>query len=189
MKRIHLFIILYFSTFYAFAETAIFAGGCFWCTQADLAKLAGVKTTQVGYDGGMIKKPTYSLVSSGKTNYVESVKVQFDPTVITYKKLLYYFLRTIDVTQANGQFCDIGPQYRSVIFYLNSKQKKIAQQVLKEHSKIIANIKTELIASTQFKPGEDYHQNYATKNPARYKYYRWRCGRDKQLNKLWGNND
>tara|TARA_B110000908_G_C10088951_1_gene373079 strand:+ start:274 stop:846 length:573 start_codon:yes stop_codon:yes gene_type:complete len=186
MTKLWLGMILCFCLSSVYADVAVFAGGCFWCTQTDFEKVPGVKATLVGYDGGVIKNPTYPLVSSGTTRYVESVRVQFDPSMVTYKQLVNYFFHTVDVTQANGQFCDIGPQYRSVIFYLNPEQKKVAQQALKSLSEQVPNVQTDLIPSTHFYQGEDYHQHYAIKNPVRYKYYRWSCGRDKRLQQLWG---
>jgi peptide-methionine (S)-S-oxide reductase len=168
------------------ADVAVFAGGCFWCTQTDLEKIEGVQSSQVGYDGGVVKDPTYYLVSSGTTNYVESVRVQYDSAVITYQRLVEQFLKTVDVSQGDGQFCDIGRQYRSVIFYLNAEQKEIANAAIEALSKKIPNVKTDVLPSTNFYVGEEYHQHYAKKNPIRYKYYRWRCGRDKRLEALWG---
>lgn len=181
-----IFLILLGISTIANSATAIFAGGCFWCSQVDLSKIKGVKTTIVGYDGGKLAKPTYALVSSGRTRYIESVKVEFDPSVISYQDLVKSFLRTVDISQANGQFCDIGYQYSSAIFYLNNKQKILAQQELKALTKNFKKVETLLLASTHFYPAETYHQHYAKKNPIRYKYYRWRCGRDKKLKKLWG---
>jgi peptide-methionine (S)-S-oxide reductase len=166
------------------AELAVFAGGCFWCTQSDLSKIAGVTKTIAGFDGGSIKNPSYQLVASGKTNFVESVQVHFNPKKISYQALVAAFLKTIDPTQKNGQFCDKGRQYRSVIFYLNNEQKQIASDALKTLSKQIQPIETELLASTQFYKAEAYHQHYAKKNPVRYHYYRWRCGRDARLKEL-----
>lgn len=186
MKKILGCIFLSLFLTQAYADVAVFAGGCFWCTQTDLEKITGVQSTQVGYDGGEVQDPTYYLVSSGTTKYVESVRVQFDPAVVTYQSLVEQFLKTVDVTQENGQFCDIGRQYRSVIFYLNEEQKNTAEAVINELSKKIPNVKTEVLASTHFYRGEEYHQYYAKKNPVRYKYYRWRCGRDKRLEALWG---
>lgn len=169
------------------ADTAILAGGCFWCTQSDLAKLSGVLKTEVGFDGGYKKNPSYRQVASGVTKYVESVRVEYDPKKLSYLKLVRYFLRTVDVTQKNGQFCDKGTQYRSVIFYLNDKQRKLANMAIKELSPFFPKVVTQVLPSTTFYLAEEKHQNYAVKNPIRYKYYRWRCGRDKQLKKIWLN--
>jgi len=176
-------MLLFCSTSYS--NVAIFAGGCFWCTQADFISLKGVINTVVGFDGGVIKNPTYNKVAGGRTKYVESVLIEFDPAIISYQELIKYFLRTINLVQKNGQFCDIGPQYRSVIFYVNIQQQKIAQQELSEISMVFPSVQTEILASTNFYSAEEYHQNYANKNPIRYAFYRWQCGRDKSIKKLW----
>lgn len=171
-------------------KTAIFAGGCFWCVQADLDKVPGVISTISGYDGGKQANPTYSLVSSGRTHYVESVKVVYDPQVISYQQLLSKFWRSIDPTDQNGQFCDKGEQYRSVIFYLNDRQRQIALQSKQAIAKQLGTtIYTDVIASTEFYPAEDYHQDYYKKHSLRYKFYRYHCGRDQRLEKVWGNVD
>ena len=167
------------------SEVAVFAGGCFWCTQADFSKIKGVISTVVGFDGGVKKSPSYFQVASGKTRYVESVFVKYDPKAITYKELVHKFLRTVDVTQANGQFCDKGAQYRSVIFYLNDQQKEVALEELALIRPSFKRIYTQVLPHTSFYPAEDYHQHYAKKNKIRYKYYRWRCGRDQQLKNVW----
>ncbi len=166
-------------------ETAIFAGGCFWCLEVDFDKLNGVISTESGYDGGTQKNPTYETVSSGTTNYAESVKVVFDSNKVTYKEVVNYFWHHIDPTQNNGQFCDHGKQYRSEIFYLNNEQKEIALQSLSEMKKKFTKVYTTVAPSTHFYPAETYHQDYYQKNPLRYKYYRWRCGRDEQVENVW----
>lgn len=165
-------------------ERAIVAGGCFWCTQHDFDEVSGVLSTRVGYDGGVEPNPTYEEVSSGITGYVESLEITFDPDLISYEKLLDDYFRTIDPTRNDGQFCDTGKQYRPVIFYLNEKQKQIAQRV-KASIDLEPNL-VDVIASTTFYPAEDYHQKYYEKNPYRYKFYRYNCGRDKRLKQIWG---
>ena len=171
---------------YAKESTAIFAGGCFWCMEADFKKLPGVISTISGFDGGRCIFPTYALVSSGKTHYAESVKVVFDSDKINYQALVGYFFKHIDPTEKDGQFCDKGRQYRSAIFYLNKEQQRIAMAVKKQLMIRFKTIYTEIEPSTQFYPAEDYNQDYAKKNPWRYKYYRYRCGRDERIQELWG---
>lgn len=169
-------------------ETAIFAGGCFWCIEADFDKVPGVIQTISGYTGGEQKNPTYEEVSSGQTNHYESVKIVFDPHKISYQQLLDVFWHSIDPTDAKGQFCDKGKQYRAVIFYLNDSQKKLAiesKEALIQSQKF-NSIVTNILPATTFYPAENYHQNYYKKNPIRYKFYRYTCGRDQKLKKLWG---
>jgi len=163
---------------------AIFAGGCFWCLEADFDTLPGVVATESGFDGGTTKNPTYDLVSAGKTNYVESVRVTFDPKKISYEALVQYFWKHIDPTAENRQFCDKGDQYRSAIFYFNDEQKKIALASKQVLEKKLSTVYTEVMPSTQFYAAEAYHQNYHTKNPLRYNYYRHSCGRDQRLKEV-----
>ena len=182
-----LFIVLFSisTSTMALESTAIFGGGCFWCVEADFDKVPGVLKTVSGFDGGHIHNPSYQKVSAGTTNYVEVVKVTFDPRVVSYDQLLAYYWRHIDPTAENSQFCDKGRQYRSVIFYLNEKQKKIALDSKKSIQNKLKPVYTEILPSTTFYPAEDYHQNYYKKNPLRYKYYRYRCGRDQRLKEVW----
>ena len=168
---------------------AIFAGGCFWCTEADFDKLPGVLETTSGYIGGSIENPTYEEVSSGRGGHVEAVQVRFDPQQTSYAKLLEAFWPTIDPVNGNGQFCDTGPQYRSEIFYLNAEQQRLAEAskaALAASGRLAQPIATQIVAATTFYPAEDYHQDYHTKNPLRYSYYRHGCGRDQRLQQLWG---
>lgn len=172
-------------------EEAIFAGGCFWCMQHDFDHLKGVTSTTVGYEGGDKKKPTYGEVSSGKTNFVESVKVTFDPGLITYEELLDYFWHNIDPTRDDGQFCDTGEQYRPVIFYLTKTQQT---QAIRSKQSIISRKKispvlVQILPAKTFYPAEDYHQKYYKKNPVRYNFYRYSCGRDKRLKEIWGSKN
>ena len=141
-------------------ETAVLAGGCFWCLESDLDKLDGVIETLSGYDGGHEKHPSYELVSSGTTQYVESVQVKFDADRLSYRNLLNYYFHHIDPSDGKGQFCDRGRQYRSVVFYLSPEQQQVAEDVKKELEKEIPSIQTEIIPSTTFYPAEEYHQNY-----------------------------
>jgi methionine-S-sulfoxide reductase len=170
-------------------ETAILAGGCFWCIEADYEKLDGVLGVVSGYAGGEQKNPTYKQVSSGNSGHIEVVEVSFDASRISYAEILDYFWRHIDPTRDDGQFCDHGPQYRPAIFYRGEAQHREAQA---SEKRIAASkpfpepLKVELIAATEFYPAEDYHQDYYKKNPVRYKFYRYNCGRDARVEKLWG---
>lgn len=169
-------------------QTAIFAGGCFWCTESDFEKMPGVTAAVSGYIGGKEKNPTYEQVSAHATGHTEAVQVTFDANVVSYAKLLEHFWRTIDPTVKDRQFCDIGPQYRSGIFYLDAAQKKSAEAskaVLEKSAVLKAPIQTEITAAGQFWPAEDYHQDYYKKNPIRYKWYRTGCGRDARLKEIW----
>ncbi|KAB8031074.1 peptide-methionine (S)-S-oxide reductase MsrA [Fluviispira multicolorata] len=166
-------------------EIAIVAGGCFWCVQADFDKLEGVTKTVVGYDGDNDKTTTYEKVSSGKTQFVESTKIFFNPQKISYSEILNYFWKHVDPTNNEGQFCDKGKQYRTVIFYLNESQKKLAIQSKEKIKEKFNNVATDVIPSTNFVTAEEYHQNYYKKNPIRYTYYRKSCGRDARVKEVW----
>ncbi len=170
-------------------QTATFAGGCFWCMEPPFDKLDGVISTTSGYTGGGRKNPTYKEVSQGGTGHAEAVQVVYDPSQISYDELLDVFWHNIDPTNANGQFCDWGNQYRSEIFYHNAEQEKLARQslaALNELKPFDAPIVTTVTQAGSFYPAEDYHQDYYQKNPVRYKFYRYGCGRDKRLEELWG---
>lgn len=170
---------------------AIFAGGCFWCTESDFDKLPGVVATTSGYIGGTVANPTYKQVVAGKTGHVEAVKIQFDKTATSFSELLNTYWLTIDPTFEDGQFCDIGPQYRSVIFYLNPEQQTLAEaskEALAVSARFDQPVVTEILPATEFYMAEDYHQDYYIKNPLRYAYYRNNCGRDERLEQLWGVN-
>jgi peptide-methionine (S)-S-oxide reductase len=172
-------------TCFAQTEKAIFAGGCFWCMEADFNHLPGVLSVTSGYDGDTIKNPTYEQVSSGQTNDAESVLIEFDTNKISYKEVVDYFFRHIDPTTKDAQFCDHGRQYRSAIFYLNEEQKNIAMGVKKNLAGSFPQIYTEIVPATPFYPAEEYHQKYYQKNPIRYKYYRYHCGRDARVKEVW----
>jgi len=170
-------------------ETAIFAGGCFWCTESDFDKIQGVVSTTSGYIGGTVENPTYDQVVDGKTGHVEAVKIHFDNTTTSFSKLLAAYWLTIDPLTANQQFCDVGSQYRSVIFYRDSEQKELAEtskKVLEASGRFNQPIVTEILPATEFYRAEEYHQDYYIKNPLRYAYYRNNCGRDRRLEELWG---
>jgi len=168
--------------------SAIFAGGCFWCSESDFEKLDGVIEVESGYTSGTVVNPTYKQVSSGGTGHTEAVRVEYDPAKISYQELLDYFWRTIDPTVKDKQFCDYGSQYRSGIYYQNAEEEKLARASKKvlEDSGRFKQIHTEIVAASTFYPAEEYHQDYYKKNPVRYKYYRYSCGRDARVESLWG---
>jgi peptide-methionine (S)-S-oxide reductase len=168
---------------------ATFAGGCFWCMEPPFDKLDGVISTTSGYTGGRTKNPTYREVSSGVTGHTEALQVIYDPKKITYAKLLDVFWHNIDPTVKDRQFCDAGNQYRSGIYYHDADQKRIAEESraqLEKTKPFKAPIVTEMVAAGEFYPAEEYHQDYYLKNPVRYKFYRYNCGRDARLAELWG---
>jgi peptide-methionine (S)-S-oxide reductase len=171
------------------SEMAVFAGGCFWCTESDFDKMPGVVDTVSGYIGGDAATADYAQVSSGQTEHIEAVAVFYDPDKTNFTKLVEAFWPTIDPVTANAQFCDRGPQYRSALFYANDEQKQIleaSRQALADSGKLTKRIVTEILPQGEFYPAEDYHQDYYSKNPIRYNYYRTRCGRDSRLEELWG---
>jgi len=170
------------------AATAIFASGCFWCTESDFEKLPGVISAESGYTDGNTANPTSREVSSGATGHTEAVRVVYDPVRVSYPQLLDHFWRNVDPTVRNRQFCDIGSQYRSAIFWQTETERQAA-----EHSREallkggrFKEIHTEIKAASTFYPAEEYHQDYYKKNPLRYSYYRSGCGRDARLQQLWG---
>ncbi len=168
-------------------ETAVFAGGCFWCIESDFEKLDGVVEVQSGYTGGTSDSATYKEVSKGKTEHFEAVEVTYDPQRIKYGDLLAYFWRHVDPLDAGGQFCDRGYQYRSAVFYKDDEQKAEIEKSKAEIAKILdADIETVIAKETDFYLAEKYHQGYYKINPLRYKYYRSRCGRDKRVRAIWG---
>lgn len=168
--------------------TAVFAGGCFWCVEADFEKLPGVISAESGYTGGKSANPTYKQVSAGGTGHTEAVRLTYDPGVVSYAVLLEFFWRHIDPTVKDRQFCDVGNQYRSAIFYQSETQKNQieASKTALLTSGVLKQIHTEIAAETTFYPAEGYHQDYAKKNPLRYKYYRQSCGRDSRVAEVWG---
>ncbi|KPK88956.1 MAG: methionine sulfoxide reductase [Deltaproteobacteria bacterium SM23_61] len=169
-------------------KTATFAGGCFWCIEADFEKIPGVAKVISGYTGGTKENPTYEEVSSGTTGHVEAVQVYYDPEKVNYEKLLQVFWRHIDPTDGGGQFVDRGSQYGSAIFYHDGEQKKAAEkskQELAKSGKFGKPIVTPILKFTRFYEAEDYHQDYYRKNPLRYTYYRHGSGRDRFLEKVW----
>lgn len=170
-------------------ETATFAGGCFWCLEEALDKVEGVVSTTSGYTGGQKTSPTYEEVSAGGTGHTESVQVMYDPQKVSYATLLDVFWHNIDPTTPDQQFCDKGRQYRSAIFYHDDHQKRLAEESKQrvENSKPFKEaIITEITPASAFYPAEEYHQNFYQKNPIRYKFYKFNCGRTQRLEALWG---
>ena len=165
------------------------AGGCFWCSEADFEKLPGVAEVISGYTGGRVPQPTYEEVSAGRTGHVEAVQVLYDPSRIGYGELLEVFWRHIDPTDAGGQFADRGSQYRTAIFYHDEEQKRLAEEskkALAASGRFKRPIVTEILPAKEFYPAEDYHQDYAKKNPAAYEGYRIGSGRDAFFARVWG---
>jgi methionine-S-sulfoxide reductase len=172
-------------------ETAVFAGGCFWCIQPAFDKAPGVIKTVVGYCGGTEPNPTYELVASEKTAYRESIQVTYDPAKISYDQLLDVYWRQIDPTQADGQFTDIGRSYRAAIFYGSDEQKKVAEDSkakLVRSGKFDKPIVTEILPAMKFWPAEDYHQKYSEKNPVHFEAFERGSGRESFQKKTWGNS-
>ena len=170
-------------------ETATFAGGCFWCMEPPFDALPGVISTTSGYTGGDTRNPSYAQVSAGGTGHAEVVQVVFDPALVSYEQLLEVFWRNIDPLTPNRQFCDVGSQYRPAIFYHGEEQKRLAEAskaALEQAGTFAVPIVVEIVTASEFWPAEEYHQNYYRKNPIRYKFYRYGCGRDKRLEELWG---
>lgn len=172
------------------SETALatFAGGCFWCMEPPYDELDGVISTIAGYIGGSVRNPTYGQVTTGGTGHTEAMEIRYDPSKITYQELLDVFWVNIDPTVDDRQFCDRGSQYRAGIFYHDAEQKALAEA---SRQKIIDSgrfdrVVTEVTPASTFYRAEEYHQDYYIKNPLRYKFYRYNCGRDRRLEELWG---
>lgn len=168
---------------------AYFAGGCFWCMEEAFEKVDGVIAVVSGYMGGTVANPTYEQVSDGRTGHAESIEVTYDPTKVTYQKLLDAFWRNIDPVTPNAQFCDHGIQYRAVVFYTTDEEKQLSEESknkIEQSKRLPAPIVTQLVQASTFYQAEDYHQDYYKKNPLRYKYYKFSCGRAQRLEALWG---
>jgi peptide-methionine (S)-S-oxide reductase len=171
-------------------QTATFAGGCFWCVEADFDKVPGVISTTSGYTGGQVANPSYEQVSHGGTGHAEAVEIAFDPAKVSYQKLLDVFWHNIDPLAKDAQFCDHGNQYRSAIFYHGEEQRRLAEASKAEVAKRFEQpIATEIVPAGPFYKAEDYHQDYYMKNPVRYKFYRFNCRRDARLEALWGKKE
>ena len=170
-------------------ETATFASGCFWCTESDFEKVPGVIDATSGYLGGKTANPTYKEVSAGGTGHAEGVEVKYDPSKVTYQQLLDVYWKNVDPFDKGGQFCDRGDQYRPAIFYHNDEQKRLAEDskaALEKSGRFKDPIVVEITQASTFTKAEDYHQNYADKNPIQFIIYRHGCGRDARLQAIWG---
>ena len=172
----------------AMADTAIFAGGCFWCMESDFEKQSGVEKVVSGYTGGHVKNPTYNQVVTETTGHYEAVEVTYDPAKVSYQTLLSLFWHSVDPFDAYGQFCDKGSSYKAAIFIENPQQRAAAEQSLTAVEKTFPSqtVTTQILNAQTFYPAETYHQDFYKKNPVRYKFYRWNCGRDQRLEKVWG---
>jgi peptide-methionine (S)-S-oxide reductase len=166
---------------------AVFAGGCFWCTEADFDKVPGVISTTSGYIGGHTANPTYGQVSGGGTGHAEALEIVYDPNKVSYDQLLSYYWRHVDPTVKDRQFCDVGDQYRTAIFVHDDEQRRLAETSRKKiEAELKQPIYTQIVPAGPFYKAEDYHQDFYQKNPVKYKFYRWNCGRDQRLDQLWG---
>ncbi len=171
------------------AAKAYFAGGCFWCMEEVFEKVPGVISATSGYMGGRVENPSYEQVSAGGTGHAESVEVLYDPAKVNYTTLLNAFWHNVDPVTPNAQFCDHGSQYRSVIFYQGEEQKRLAEEskrAIAQSPRLSQPIVTELTQASQFYPAEEYHQDFYKKNPIRYKFYKFNCGRAQRLEEVWG---
>ena len=169
---------------------AYFAGGCFWCMEEAFEKVEGVLTATSGYMGGTVANPSYEEVSAGRTGHAESVEVIYDPAKVSYQKLLNAFWHNVDPITANAQFCDHGSQYRSAIFFQTDEEKRLSdtsKQTIEQERRFKEPIVTQIVLASQFYPAEEYHQDFYKKNPIRYKFYKYNCGRAQRLEALWGN--
>ena len=168
-------------------ETATLGGGCFWCVEAVVQKLIGVESVVSGYCNGQTENPTYKSSSTGTTGHYEAVQIEYDSSKVSYQQLLDVYWKNIDPFDSRGQFCDKGPQYRAAIFTMNDSEEELANKsksVLQAKLKDKAKVVTEILSAKKFYAAEDYHQDYYIKNPVRYKYYRYGCGRDKRLEQV-----
>ena len=168
---------------------AYFAGGCFWCMEEVFENVEGVLSVTSGYMGGTVARPSYEEVSAGRTGHAESVEVAYDPTKVSYQKLLDAFWLNVDPITPNAQFCDHGSQYRSAIFFQTDEEKRTSEtskQAIEQSSRFKDQIVTQIVMASQFYPAEEYHQDFYKKNPIRYKFYKYNCGRAQRLETLWG---
>jgi peptide-methionine (S)-S-oxide reductase len=168
---------------------AYFAGGCFWCMEEAFEKVNGVIDTVSGYMGGTVKNPTYEQVSAGQTGHAESVEVRYDPSKVTYTQLVEAFWQNVDPVTPDAQFCDHGNQYRAAIFYQGEDEKRLAEEskrAIEQSKRFSTPIVTQVVPASEFYPAEEYHQDFYKKNPVRYKFYKFTCGRAQRLESLWG---
>jgi peptide-methionine (S)-S-oxide reductase len=167
--------------------SAVFAGGCFWCTESDFDKIPGVLSTTSGYIGGKLVNPTYKQVSKGGTGHIEAVRVTYDPARVSYATLAARFIRTVDPLDSGGSFCDRGYHYRSAYFVATPAERRVAQTVLaRTQATLKKPVATLILPAATFYPAETYHQDYYKKNPVRYRFYRSSCGRDARIKQVWG---
>tara|TARA_R110000868_G_scaffold64981_4_gene194974 strand:- start:466 stop:1077 length:612 start_codon:yes stop_codon:yes gene_type:complete len=192
MVRIYLCLLVFLLPGGAMAQnsspkTTVFAGGCFWCMEPPFDKQEGVISTVSGFAGGHVANPTYNQVTAGGTGHLEVVQITYDPAKVSIETLLEIYWANVDPIDAGGQFCDRGESYTTAVFYTDEEQKEAAQNSkLAVTSRLGKDTATKIVALDQFYPAEDYHQDYYEKNPLRYKYYRWGCGRDARLKEVWG---
>ena len=168
---------------------ATFAGGCFWCVESDFDRLPGVLKTESGYTGGTLDDPTYESVTAGGTGHYEAVRITYDPAKVSYDKLLDVFWHSVDPTDAGGQFCDRGESYRTAVFSHSPDQERAAvasKQAIGKSGALKGSVVTPILTAKAFYPAEEYHQDYYMKNPLRYRFYRYGCGRDNRVRELWG---
>jgi peptide-methionine (S)-S-oxide reductase len=168
---------------------AYFAGGCFWCMEEAFEKVEGVSSVISGYMGGTVADPSYEAVSAGRTGHAEAVEVVYDPAKTNYQKLLDAFWLNVDPITPNAQFCDHGNQYRSAIFFQTDEEKRASEtsnQAIEQSKRFKEPIVTQIVMASQFYPAEEYHQDFYKKNPVRYKFYKYNCGRAQRLEALWG---
>ncbi len=167
--------------------SAVFASGCFWCTESDFDKIPGVLATTSGYTGGKLRNPTYEQVSAGGTGHIEAVRVTYDPARVSYATLAARFIRTADPLDSGGSFCDRGYHYRSAFFVATPAQRRIAETIKNRTQAALKKpVATLILPAATFYPAETYHQDYYKKNPIRYRFYRANCGRDARLKEIWG---
>ena len=169
--------------------TATFAGGCFWCVESDFDAVPGVVETISGYTGGTADSPTYKQVTAGGTGHREAVQIRYDPKRVSYERLLHIFWRSVDPTDGGGQFCDRGESYQTAIFVGDEEERRLAEasrEMLEQSMVLDAPVVTPVETAGEFFPAEDYHQDYYTKNPVRYRFYRFSCGRDSRVQQVWG---
>ena len=169
--------------------TATFAGGCFWCVESDFDAVPGVVETISGYTGGTAADPTYKQVTAGGTGHREAVQIRYDPKQVSYERLLHIFWRSVDPTDGGGQFCDRGESYQTAIFVGNEEEQRLAEaskEMLEQSMVLDEPVVTPVETAGEFYPAEDYHQDYYTKNPVRYRFYRFSCGRDSRVQQVWG---
>ena len=168
---------------------ATFAGGCFWCVESDFDKVPGVVETISGYTGGTVANPNYKQVTKGGTGHREAVQIRYDPKQVSYDRLLHIFWRSVDPTDGDGQFCDRGESYQTAIFAGSEEERRLAEasrEALEQSMVLDAPVVTPIETAGEFYPAENYHQDYYTKNPVRYRFYRFSCGRDSRVQQVWG---